>query len=259
MAKPSGLTSVLRCTCAVLSNNHLLSGNLGFLYGYEPNLGIISDSGNSTTLEATVSDLLQEREVHTVLLKEQLAFAQNRMKLQADKHRVDRQFIVGDKVLLNLQPYAQTSVVNRPYPKLSYKYFGPFEILEIVGAAAYKLCLPIESKSHNVFHVSQLKPFTPDHTPVFSDIIRLPDLTAHLTEPETILERRLVKKGNSAVPQVLVKWSQLPVTSAMWEEFYVLQKAFPAASAWGQGCGQAASQGAAPVMAQTSTTSTAST
>jgi len=119
-------------------------------------------------------------------------------------------FQLGDKVLLKLQPYAQTSLVNRPFPKLSMKYYVPYTVLERIGPAAYKLDLPASSSIHPTFHVSQLKAYTPDHTPVFSDIIRLPDLTAHLTEPETILERRLVKKGNSAVPQVLVKWSQLP-------------------------------------------------
>jgi hypothetical protein len=56
--------------------------------------------------------------------------AQNRIKLQADKNITDREFHVGDQVLLKLQPYAQSSLVNRQYPKLSYKYFekpsGPF-------------------------------------------------------------------------------------------------------------------------------------
>ena len=100
---------------------------------------------------------------------------------------------------------------------MAYKFFGPFEILEKVGSAAYKLALPPNSKIHNVFHVSQLKPFTPDHTPVYSDLSILPDLSAHNAETELILDHRLVKKGNSAVPQVRVKWSKLLASSATWE------------------------------------------
>ena len=216
------------------------------LYGYELNLGINTISGDPASLETTVSEIIQEREAHVAMLKQQLAVAQNRMKIQADKNRVDRTFLVGEQVLLKLQPYAQSSVANRPYPKLAYKFFGPFEILEKVGCAAYKLALPSDSQIHNVFHVSQLKPFIPNHSPVYSDIGTLTDLSTHDTEPEFVLDRRLVKKGNSAVPQVLVKWSKLPATSSTWEDFYVVKKAFPAATAWGQ----AAAQGGGDVIAQ---------
>lgn len=88
------------------------------------------------------------------LLKNHLAVAQNRMKVHADCNRTDRQFQVGEQVLLKLQPYAQNSVVNRPYPKLAFKFYRPFQVLERMGRAAYKLKLPDNSMIHPVFHVS---------------------------------------------------------------------------------------------------------
>jgi len=48
------------------------------------------------------------------------------------------------------------------------------------------------------------------------------------------LDRRLVKKGNHTVPQVLVQWSNLPAASATWEDLNVVKGQFPDAVAWGQ-------------------------
>jgi hypothetical protein len=121
------------------------------------------------------------------------------MKVQADKKRTCLEFAVGEQVLLKLQPYVQSSVANRPYPKPAFKYYGPYEVLEKIGKVAYKLKLPEGSLIHPVFHISQLKAFTPAYTPVFSELPMVSDITASTTEPEAILGRRLVKKGNHAI------------------------------------------------------------
>jgi hypothetical protein len=165
------------------------------------------------------------------------------MKFYADKKRSKRSFQVGDKVLLKLQPYAQTTVVNRPFPKLAYKYFGPYRVLERVGQVAYKLELPPESKVHNVFHVSQIKEFRPDFSPVYKDLPNAPTLDILDTVPEKILDRRLVKKGNAALPQVLIKWTTLTEDMATWEDWTTLSTKFPFILAWGQ----ASASGGEPV------------
>lgn len=171
------------------------------LYGYEAELGMgisLTEQENNVAM-----DFLQDREAQLAALKQHLATTHNRMKIQADKSRTDRQFQIGEQVLLKLQPYAQHSMVNRPYPKLAYKFYGPYTVTDKIGVAAYKLALPEESHIHPVFHVSQLKPFTPNYTPVFSELPKLIDLSVHDLAPESILDRRLVKKGGRAIPQVL--------------------------------------------------------
>lgn len=121
-----------------------------------------------------------------------------------------------------------------PYSKLAYKYFGPFEVLECVGSVAYCLALPADSKIHSVFHVSQLKPSVADYTPIFLTLPMTTDLEVVAAIPDQVLDRRLVKKGNNAIPQVFIKWTGLPETSSTWEDYNVICERFPTAPAWGQ-------------------------
>lgn len=70
------------------------------------------------------------------LLQQRLLRAQQRQKMQVDKHRSERSFEVGDSVYLKLQPYVQTSIATRASHKLSFRYFGPYQIIAKVGAVA---------------------------------------------------------------------------------------------------------------------------
>lgn len=45
--------------------------------------------------------------------------------------------------------------------------------------------------------------------------------------PEAILSRRLVKRGNKVVCQVLVKWTGIDDSQATWEYYSDLQHKFP--------------------------------
>lgn len=105
----------------------------------------------------TARQMLQNRELATHLIKDNLTKAQSRIKHQANKHRSEREFVVGDMVYLKLQPYRHTSLSIHDFLKLHSKYYGPFRVLEKIGKAAYKLLLPEHCQLHPVFHVSQLK------------------------------------------------------------------------------------------------------
>lgn len=200
------------------------------LYKRDPNFGAMPNL--TVPPDSTVHSTALEYQAQNELLRAQLLHAQQRMKSYADKNRTERDFAVGDHVLLKLQPYAQQSVVNRPYPKLSYKFFGPFQILERIGPVAYKLELPAAAQVHPVFHVSQLKPFQANYSPVFSELPVATDFAAVSPVPAAILQRRLVRKGNAATPQVLVQWAHLPLDAATWEDYYVLKQRYPNADLW---------------------------
>jgi hypothetical protein len=154
------------------------------LYGVDPAPGLVPSLRLAD--HPDVASILKERQLFSDLLNDQLTKAQNRMKLFADSKRSERSFQVGERVLLKLQPYAQSSVVNMPFPKLAFKCFGPYE-LEKVGSVAYKLKLPDDSVVHPVFHVSQLKTCTPDYSPVHPTLPEIPTLDVLEVLPEKIL------------------------------------------------------------------------
>jgi len=199
------------------------------LYGHQSNhFGIVAASAEPSP---ELSDWLEQRNLMVDKLKQHLQRAQHRMKSQADKNRTERHFSVGDFVYLKLQPYVQTSVMPRSNNKLSFKFFGPYEILEKLDSVAYKLKLPSTSTIHSVFHVSQLKQAPGKDYPVLPD---LPPNGLPLQIPLKILQRRLVTRETEAIPQYLVQWSGMPSSLATWEDAVPLKQRFPRAPVWGQ-------------------------
>ena len=70
------------------------------LYGVEPNLRAMTLWDDKTV--PMIDGEPWDWGLHTALLREQILRAQHRFKKQADKHRSERSFEVGDKVLLKL-------------------------------------------------------------------------------------------------------------------------------------------------------------
>lgn len=58
------------------------------LYGYKPNIGATPSVPHDTP--NTVAEIIENRDLHLQALKHNLAKAQNRMKLMADRHRTDQ-------------------------------------------------------------------------------------------------------------------------------------------------------------------------
>ena len=159
----------------------------------------------------------------TQAIKQHLLRAQQRMKNQVDKHRVEREFAIGDWVYLKLQPHIQQSVHRRSNYKLTFRYFGPYLILQRVGKVAYKLQLPSSSHIHVVVHVSQLKKALPPGTTISPDD-HLHCLTMDVSSAEPqVLDLRLMKVGSSVTPHALVKWKDWPCHWARWENISLLK------------------------------------
>lgn len=130
--------------------------------------------------------------------------AQERMTWYANKKRTERNFELVDEVFLKLQRYRQSSVVMRRNQKLASKYYSSYTVTKKIGKVAYQLNLPIGSKVHNVFHVSQLKKRIGKEKRVHTDLPGINDEGELKVEPLAILDRRLVKKRNGPSTMVLV-------------------------------------------------------
>jgi hypothetical protein len=199
------------------------------LYGYQPRLWGIEAADDHPVSD--VNTWLQERRLMNELVKQNLNRANQIMKHQADKNRVDCSFDVGDSVFLKLQPYAQSSVSQRANHKLSFRYFGPYLILDRVGQVAYRLQLPEHARVHPVFHISQLRRAIPPHGQV-STI--LPDDANLFAVPVEVLATRWCPRGNQTVEQGLVHWSGTLAAEDTWEDLQDLRQRFPRSPAWGQ-------------------------
>ncbi|KAI5396610.1 hypothetical protein KIW84_062710 [Lathyrus oleraceus] len=154
------------------------------------------------TRVASVQRDLMDRDEALKQLKIQLMKAQERMKSQANKKRSDRSFMCGEWVFVKLRAHRQQSVVTRINAKLAAKYYGPYPIIERIGAVAYKLKLPEGSRVHPVFHVSLLKKAVGN----YQEDTELPDLLeehVEVYEPEAVLATRKVKQHGEEVKQFL--------------------------------------------------------
>jgi hypothetical protein len=89
--------------------------------------------------------------------------AQEMMKQNYDQHKnPSQEYKEGDKVWLE-----ETNITtDRPMKKLNDKRYGPFDVIEKVGRASYKLRLPTTwKKVYPVFNEVLLTPFTPAEYP----------------------------------------------------------------------------------------------
>jgi hypothetical protein len=68
---------------------------------------------------------------------------------------------------------------------------------------------------------------------VYGSLLVTTDIDAAATTPKEVLERRLVKKGNIAIPQVRVSWTDFLALVTIWEDYNMLGQRFSDALAWG--------------------------
>lgn len=151
-------------------------------------------------------------------LRRNILIAQNRMKCQANQHRRDVSFDIGDYVYLKLQPYRQTLVAFQSFMKLALGFYVPYQVIAKVGSMSYKLTLPPDSQIHNVLHVSLLHKYLGSIPPTIAQLPPVSETATILPQPEAVIDHWVVHKGKyHPKNEILVKWVGAPVEDAIWE------------------------------------------
>ena len=113
--------------------------------------------------------------------------------------------------------------------KLSSRFIGPYEVIEIVGPVAYHLALPPElEKIHNVFHLSMLRRYKSDPSNVISsETIELRSDLSYEEEPVEILAHEVKELRNKKISLVKVLWRNHKTEEATWESEEMMRQLYP--------------------------------
>ena len=120
---------------------------------------------------------------------------------------------VGDRVLVSSQALLSPAQRDRPSPKLSFSWQGPFRVSEKISDAAFRLELP-GIKAHNVINVSFLRRYI-DPSSVPGRVLPPPVPVVGIGgEPEWEVEEIVAHRVSKHVPprwSFVVKWKGLGV------------------------------------------------
>ncbi len=108
---------------------------------------------------------------------------------------------------------------ERLFPKLSMRYYGPFQVLEKMSNVSYRLKLPDSWRIHNAFHVSLLRPFVGDVPTDMEDELQ-PEVEEldEVLVPEQIVAHKERKVRGKVLRRYLVKFKNYSAMDAKWME-----------------------------------------
>ena len=162
------------------------------------------------TAQTQLKDFRSKMETVVSQVKRNLAEANNRQAVQANKHRTDLQLTEGQWVLLS----TKNLEIPGYCPKLKPRWVGPFEVTKVVNPVAYRLKLHETMRIHNVFHVSLLKPYrgTP---PANLEPVVVNGQEEYLVD--SILNHRTANRKGGKIRQFLVQCQGFGPEAATWE------------------------------------------
>ena len=106
---------------------------------------------------------------------------------------------------------------ERPSAKLADVWYGPYWITKKISPVAYKVNLPSSLKNvHNVFHISKLKKYANRDENVRVVINDYTNQDLNEDDIESIIDNRVIRRGNNEIRQYLVQLKGQTVQNARW-------------------------------------------
>lgn len=129
---------------------------------------------------------------------------------------------VGEWAWLRLHHRSASGITAAQPSKLAPCFYGPFQVLECIGAVAYRLQLPANARMHDVFHVALLKKFegqAPASVPALPPLVH----GRVLPTPEKVVRAR----HNRSVWELLVRWVGRAAADSTWESLEDFVNLYP--------------------------------
>ncbi|XP_075478823.1 uncharacterized protein LOC142519676 [Primulina tabacum] len=174
------------------------------------------------------TELVQQMVDVVALIRQRMKTAQSRQTSYANVRRRPLEFNVGDQVFVKIAPLKGVIRFEKK-GKLSPRYIGPFEILDMIGESAYRLALPPDlDRVHNVFHVSMLRKYlsNPSHVLRHEALDLLPNLSCEEL-PVQIIYRKVKVLRNKEIGFVKVLWRNHVIEEATWEPEEEMRQGYP--------------------------------
>ncbi|XP_073120167.1 uncharacterized protein [Henckelia pumila] len=134
------------------------------LYGKKCRSSLFWD--DLSEVPVTDQDMIRDMLDKIKLIQSRMRAAQERQAEYANVRCRPLSFEQGDRVFLKISPFRGTVRFGKR-GKLSPRYIGPYEILDIIDDLSYGLALTQAlSDILDVFHVSMLKRYQPDPSQV---------------------------------------------------------------------------------------------
>ena len=171
-------------------------------------------------LAAPMTELTKKKVETRALIaraKRSMFAAQQRQKRYHDNNRTDKQFAVGDQVLLSTANLA-LKILRNGTRKLAPKWVGPFTVTERVGSLGYRLEVPDAMLVHDVFHVCYLRGYKNDLRKAPPPVPELDDEGEQNWEVDAVLDHKEYQQGRKRKLKYLLRFTGYGPEEDLWTD-----------------------------------------